>query len=67
MLDPVSKAIWLAVAPTNALIMVTAAAGVWAALGLSKYAAWLAVAGAGGLIIGTFSLTNVDPKTEHAK
>jgi hypothetical protein len=35
--------------------MVTAAAGVWAALGLSKYAAWLAVAGAGGLIIGAFS------------
>ena len=55
MLGSVSRAIWLAVAPTNALIMVTAAAGVWAVLGLSKYGALLAVAGVGGLIIGAFS------------
>jgi uncharacterized SAM-binding protein YcdF (DUF218 family) len=51
----ISKAIWLLVAPTNALILITAAASLWAALGLSKWAAWLATAGACALLIGAFT------------
>jgi uncharacterized SAM-binding protein YcdF (DUF218 family) len=56
MFYPVSKAIWLIAAPTNALILITAAATIWAALRrLSKCAAWLAVTGACALVIGAFT------------
>jgi uncharacterized SAM-binding protein YcdF (DUF218 family) len=55
MFYPVSKAIWLIVAPTNALILITAGASLCAALRLSKRAAWLAAAGAWALIIGAFT------------
>jgi uncharacterized SAM-binding protein YcdF (DUF218 family) len=55
MFYPVSKAVWLVAAPTNALMLITAAASLWSVLGPSKCAAWLAVAGACGLIIGGFS------------
>src|SRR5262249_32205813 len=55
MLYPVSKAIWLIVAPTNALILITAAAALWAALRRSKWAAWMAAAGACALLIGGFT------------
>src|SRR6266516_341858 len=51
----VSKAIWLMAAPTNALILITAAAALWAVLRLSKWAAWLAVTGACALVIGGFT------------
>jgi uncharacterized SAM-binding protein YcdF (DUF218 family) len=55
MFYPVSKAIWLVVAPTNVLILITAAATLWAVLRLSKCAAWLAVIGACALVIGGFT------------
>jgi uncharacterized SAM-binding protein YcdF (DUF218 family) len=48
----ISKAIWLVVAPTNALILITAAATIWAALRVSKWAAWLAIIGACALGVG---------------
>jgi hypothetical protein len=51
----ISKAISLVVAPTNALILITAAATVWAALRVSKRAAWLAVTGACALVVGGFT------------
>ena len=41
--DPLSKAIWLVVAPTNILILVVAAATLLAVLRPSKRAAWLAI------------------------
>jgi uncharacterized SAM-binding protein YcdF (DUF218 family) len=43
------------VAPTNALILITAAATIWAVLRVSKWAAWLAVIGACSLVIGGFT------------
>jgi len=52
---PVSKAIWLIAAPTNALILITAAAALWAVLRQSKCAAWLAAATACALVIGGFT------------
>jgi uncharacterized SAM-binding protein YcdF (DUF218 family) len=55
MFYPVSKAIWLIVAPTNALILITAAATLWAVLRLSKCAAWLSAASACALVIGGFT------------
>jgi uncharacterized SAM-binding protein YcdF (DUF218 family) len=55
MFYPISKAIWLVAAPTNALILITAAATIWAALRVSKWAAWLAVIGAWALVIGSFT------------
>jgi uncharacterized SAM-binding protein YcdF (DUF218 family) len=55
MFYPISKAIWLVAAPSNALILITAAAAVWAALRVSKWAAWLAVIGAWALVIGGFT------------
>jgi uncharacterized SAM-binding protein YcdF (DUF218 family) len=55
MLYLISKAIWLVVAPTNALILITAAATLWAVLRVSKWAAWLAAAGACALLIGGFT------------
>ena len=50
-----SKAIWLVAAPTNALILVTAAATLWAVFWVSKRAAWLAAIGACALVIGAFT------------
>ncbi len=55
MFYPVSKAIWLVAAPSNALILITATATVWAALRVSKWAAWLAVIGACALVVGGFT------------
>jgi hypothetical protein len=55
MFYPVSKAIWVVVAPTNVLILITAAATLWAVLRVSKWAAWLAVTGACALVIGGFT------------
>lgn len=51
----ISKLIWLVVAPTNAIILITAAAALWAALRVSKSVAWLAAAGACALLIGGFT------------
>jgi uncharacterized SAM-binding protein YcdF (DUF218 family) len=51
----VSKAFWLLAAPTSALILISAAAALWAALGNSQCAAWLAAAAACGLVIGAFT------------
>jgi uncharacterized SAM-binding protein YcdF (DUF218 family) len=50
-----SKAIWPVVAPTNALIFITATATVWFLLRPSKLAAWLAFIGACALAIGGFT------------
>ena len=55
MFYPISKAIWLVAAPANALILLTAAATLWAALRLSKWTAWLAVTGACALVVGGFT------------
>jgi len=51
----VSKVIWLIAAPTSALVLISASAALWAALGRSKCAAWLATAAACGLVIGAFT------------
>jgi uncharacterized SAM-binding protein YcdF (DUF218 family) len=51
----VSKVFWLLAAPTNALILIGASAGLWAVLGGSEYAAWLAAAAACGLLSGAFT------------
>jgi uncharacterized SAM-binding protein YcdF (DUF218 family) len=51
----VSKAIWLIAAPTNALILITAAASLLAVWRHSKCAAWLAAVGASVLVIGGFT------------
>jgi uncharacterized SAM-binding protein YcdF (DUF218 family) len=51
----VSKVLWLIVAPTSALVLITAIAALWAVLGSSKYAAWLAAAAACGLVIAAFT------------
>ena len=51
----VSKAFWLIAAPTSALVLISAIAALWAALGSSKCAAWLAAAAACGLVIGAFT------------
>jgi uncharacterized SAM-binding protein YcdF (DUF218 family) len=50
-----SKAFWPVAAPTNALVFITAVATFWSVLRKSKWAAWLAVAGASGLLIGSFT------------
>jgi uncharacterized SAM-binding protein YcdF (DUF218 family) len=50
-----SKALWLLIAPTNALILTTAVSAFWALLRPSKRAAWLAVFGTFGLAIGAFT------------
>jgi uncharacterized SAM-binding protein YcdF (DUF218 family) len=50
-----SKAFWLIAAPTSALVLVSAIAALWAVLGSSKWAAWLAAAAACGLFIGAFT------------
>jgi uncharacterized SAM-binding protein YcdF (DUF218 family) len=51
----VSKAIWLVVAPRNALFLITAVGILWAVLRGVKCAAWLAAAGACALVIGRFT------------
>jgi uncharacterized SAM-binding protein YcdF (DUF218 family) len=50
-----SKVLWLIAAPTNALILISATAALWAALGRSTCAAWLAAAAACGLVIAAFT------------
>ena len=50
-----SKAFWLLAAPTSALILITGTTTLWAVLGSSKCAAWLAAAAACGLFIGAFA------------
>ena len=51
----VSKLFWLLAAPTSALVLIGAGASVWALLGSSNSAAWLAAAAACGLVIGAFT------------
>jgi uncharacterized SAM-binding protein YcdF (DUF218 family) len=51
----VSKAFWLIAAPTSALVLISAISALWAVLGSSKCAAWLAAAAACGLVIGAFT------------
>jgi uncharacterized SAM-binding protein YcdF (DUF218 family) len=55
MIYVLSKALWLLIAPTNALILITAVSAFWALLRPSKRAAWLAVFGTFGLAIGAFT------------
>jgi uncharacterized SAM-binding protein YcdF (DUF218 family) len=55
MIYVLSKALWLLIAPTNALILITAVSAFWALLGPSKRAAWLAAFGTFGLAIGGFT------------
>ena len=50
-----SKAFWLFAAPTSALVLISASTGLWAVLGNSKCAAWLAAVAACGLVIGAFT------------
>src|SRR5262249_31425441 len=51
----VSKLFWLIVAPTNALILISAVAALWAVLRKSNCAAWSAAALACGLVTATFT------------
>src|SRR5262245_61477189 len=51
----VSKVLWLIAAPTSALVLISAIAALWAVLGRSKCAAWLAAVAACGLAIGAFT------------
>ena len=51
----VSKMFWLLVAPTNALVLISAIAALWSALRKSNCATWLAATVACGLLIGTFT------------
>ena len=51
----VSKVFWLIAAPTSALVLVSAIASLWAVLGNSKCAAWLAAIAACALVIGAFT------------
>src|SRR5262245_23115465 len=50
-----SKVFWRLAAPTSALILIGGSAALWAVLGNSKCAAWLAAAAACGLVIGAFT------------
>jgi hypothetical protein len=50
-----SKVFWLLAAPTSALILISASAALWALLGNSNGAAWLAAAAACGLVIAAFT------------
>src|SRR5262249_24025999 len=59
MFYPFSKAIWLVAAPANALILLTAAATLWAALRLSKWTALLAVRGALALVVCVFTPVSI--------
>jgi uncharacterized SAM-binding protein YcdF (DUF218 family) len=51
----VSKVFWLIAAPSNVLVLISTIAALWAVLGRSKCAAWLAAAAACGLVIGAFT------------
>jgi len=51
----VSKAFWLIAAPTNALVLISAIAALWAALRSPNCVTWLAAAVACGLVIGVFT------------
>src|SRR6476660_5526636 len=51
----VSKVFWLIAAPTSALVLVSAIASLWAVLGNSKCAAWLAAIADCCLVIGAFT------------
>jgi uncharacterized SAM-binding protein YcdF (DUF218 family) len=51
----VFKVFWLIGSPTSALVLTTAIAALGAALGSSKFAAWLAAAAACGLVIAGFT------------
>ena len=51
----ISKVFWLLAAPTSALVLIGASAALWAVLGNSNCAAWLAAAAACGLVIGAFT------------
>jgi uncharacterized SAM-binding protein YcdF (DUF218 family) len=51
----VSKVFWLIAAPTSALVLVSAIAALWAVLGNSKCAAWLAATATCALVIGAFT------------
>jgi uncharacterized SAM-binding protein YcdF (DUF218 family) len=51
----VSKVFWLIAAPTNALVLISAIAAVWAVLRSPNRATWLAAAAACGLFIATFT------------
>jgi len=55
MIYVLSKALWLLIAPTNALILITAVSTFWAVIRTSKRAAWLAVFSACGLAVGGFT------------
>jgi len=50
-----SKMFWLLAAPTSALILISGSTTLWAVLGNSKFAAWLAAAAACGLVVGAFT------------
>ena len=50
-----SKVFWLLAAPTSALILIGGTTTLWAVLGSSKCAAWLAAAAACGLVIAAFT------------
>ena len=49
------KAFWLFAAPASALILMSASAGLFAVLGNSPWAAWLAATAACGLVIAAFT------------
>jgi uncharacterized SAM-binding protein YcdF (DUF218 family) len=51
----VSKVFWLLAAPTRALVLISGSTALWAVLGNSECAAWLAAAAACGLVIGAFT------------
>jgi uncharacterized SAM-binding protein YcdF (DUF218 family) len=51
----VSKVFWILAAPTSALVLISAITALWAVLGSSKCAAWLAAAATCGLVIGAFT------------
>jgi uncharacterized SAM-binding protein YcdF (DUF218 family) len=55
MFYPISKAFWPLFAPSNLVILITAAAAVFALLLQSKFAAWLAAIGGCTLVIGGFT------------
>jgi hypothetical protein len=49
------KAFWVFAAPTSALILMSASAGLFAVVGNSPWAAWLAGTAACGLVIAAFT------------
>src|SRR6516165_1781479 len=55
MIYDVSKVFWLIAAPTNALVLISAIAALWAVLRSPSRVAWLMAAVACGLFIGTFT------------